>query len=139
MPTQTLEECALNQPLSIVPDATNLASGPGFSTEAGSASNLSNPKAALRRCCAAWKRAYDAHMAQPKASSLDKIFAERNAGEAYRNAMPMLAGCEGIRDFIVCAAHGILIGAIPREQSSQLLYAAQVALAAIRLESKPRK
>jgi hypothetical protein len=62
--------------------------------------------------------------------------AAREAGTAYRNAMPMLAGYEGIRDFIACAAHGILNDAIPLNKSTKLLYAAQVALNALHFEPK---
>jgi hypothetical protein len=87
-----------------------------------------NPKTAVRRCCAAWKRAFDAHVTEHD----NKAWAARPAAEAYCNAMPMLSGYEGVRDFIACAAHGILINAIPQDRTSQLLYAAQVALAALR-------
>jgi hypothetical protein len=53
--------------------------------------------------------------------------------------MPLPVGYEGVRDFIACAAHGILIGAIPPEKSGQLLYAAQVALNALQFAPKPPK
>jgi hypothetical protein len=53
--------------------------------------------------------------------------------------MPPLSNRESIRDFIACAAHGILIGAITPQLSGQLLYAAQVALGALKREQKPRK
>jgi hypothetical protein len=53
--------------------------------------------------------------------------------------MPQLSGRESIRDFIACTAHGILIGAIPPQQSGQLLYAAQVALGSLQREPKPQK
>ena len=107
--------------------ATTLSPGPG--------PNSSNAKAALRRCCAAWQRAFKACKDDPENSD-DKfdIDAARAAAEAYCNAMPLLAGYEGVRDFIACAAHGILIGAIPPEKSSQLLYAAQVALGSLHFE-----
>ncbi|MGO9336088.1 MAG: hypothetical protein ACLPY1_01135 [Terracidiphilus sp.] len=91
-----------------------------------------NPKTAVRRCCAAYDRAYKANFEgkeeQPGAACIARMEGE----EAYRDAMPMLAGYEGVRDFIACAAHGILINAIPQDRTSQLLYAAQVALAALR-------
>ena len=56
--------------------------------------------------------------------------------EAYRNAMPLLVDYEGIRAFLACLSHGILIGAIPIEMSGQLAYAAQVALGTLRGMSK---
>jgi hypothetical protein len=76
-------------------------------------------------------------MSTHKGDNIDRVFAAKPAAEAYCNAMPMLVGYEGVRDFIACAAHGILIGAISREKGGQLLYAAQVALAAVHMERKP--
>ena len=61
------------------------------------------------------------------------------AGSAYRNAMPPLDGHNNIRDFIACVAQGVLLGAIEYRQSSKLLYAAQVALSAIRLRQGTAK
>ena len=85
----------------------------------------STPKAANRRCCAAWQRSFDAYMASAKCiKESNKTFAAIQAGEAYRNAMPLLAGYEGVRDFVACMAHGILIGAIEEDISGRLLYAA---------------
>ena len=122
MPKKSLEERALTLAISHVPNSTTLAPGPGVKP--------SSPKAALRRCCAAWQRAFDAYIEEEgDGDSMDEIFAAKPAGVAYRNAMPMLVGYDGIRDFIACAAHGILIGAIPRDKGSQLLSAARVALA----------
>lgn len=109
--------------LSTLPDASP-SPAPGL--------NASDPKAALRRCCAAWRRAFKAYMddcdSDEETREEDELFAADDAGKAYRSAMPMLVDYEGIRDFIACAAHGILIGAIPADKSGQLLYAAQVAL-----------
>jgi len=94
---------------------------------------------ALKRCCAAWRRAYNAYMENKRGTGSDKYFAAQQASEAYRNAMPPLAGYENIRDFIACLAHGILIEAIPASKSGQLLYAAQVALSTFHCEPKPPK
>jgi hypothetical protein len=69
----------------------------------------------------------------------DKKKAAGVGGLAYREAMPLLSSFEGIRDFIACTAYGILMGAIPQEQSGRVLYAAQVALATLQREPKPRK
>jgi hypothetical protein len=132
MSKKSLEEQALFLAISAVASSTTLSPGPGTSP--------SSPKAALQRCCAAWKRAFNVYMesADPK-NDMENIWAAKDAGEAYCNAMPMLAGYEGARDFIVCAAHGILIGAIPHEKSGQLLYAAQVALNTLQFGPKPPK
>jgi hypothetical protein len=122
MSEKSTTELALFEALSYTPPSTTLSPGPG-----GSASEA---KTALRRCSAAWHRAFKAYMEGDDAtgSCLDTTFAAKDGGKAYCNAMPVLAGYEGIRDFIACAAHGILIGAIPPEKGGQLLYAAQVAL-----------
>jgi hypothetical protein len=96
-------------------------------------------RAAVKRCCAAWQRVFDAYMKNTKGTSTDEIFAAHAAGPAYCRAMPTLAGYESIRDFLACAAHGILINAIPEKRANQLLYAAQVALATLNCEPKSRK
>jgi hypothetical protein len=96
-------------------------------------------RVAIKHCCAAWKRAYDAYMKGKDGSSTTRIFAAYDAGPAFCKAMPPLLGYENIRDFIACAAHGILINAISEKRANQLLYAAQVALVALNCEPKPRK
>jgi hypothetical protein len=94
------------------------------------------PKAALRRCCAAFDRAYKAKFEECK-DDREADFLARTVGQkAFLDAMPMLVGLDGIRGFVACTAHGILINAIPKERASQLLYAAQVALATLRYEPK---
>jgi hypothetical protein len=101
-----------------------------------------NPKrsqAAIKRCCAAWQRAFDAYLETTDGDSTARVVAACEAGPAYCKAMPPLAGYESIRDFIACTAHGILIEAIPQKRANQLLYAAQVALATLYREPKPRK
>jgi hypothetical protein len=130
MSKKSTAEQDVTEAIAPVPYATTHAPGP----ETGPAP--STPKAALRRCCAAWQRSFNAYMGAHKGDSIDKLFAAKDAGEAYCNAMPMLAGYEGVRDFIACAAHGILIGAIPRDRAGQLLYAAQVSLATLHYEPK---
>jgi hypothetical protein len=94
---------------------------------------------ALKRCCAAWKHAYDAYMEGKDGSEFTEVFAAHDAGPAFCKAMPLLVGYENIRDFIACVAHGILINAIPEKRANQLLYAAQVALVSLNYEPKPRK
>lgn len=79
------------------------------------------------RCCKAWRQAYNDEIAR-HSSNRDARIA---ASEAYCLAMPTLSSEESIRDFIACAAHGILLGAFKDRQGSQLLYAAQVASGAI--------
>ncbi|MGA7342980.1 MAG: hypothetical protein WBX18_20430 [Terracidiphilus sp.] len=98
------------------------------------ASGSPTTRAALRRCRAAWRRAYNDYM---KNSRTDNEFiAADEASKAYCGAMPLLAGLDGIRDFIACAAYGILIGAIPANRSGQILYAAQVAFSTLPRDPK---
>jgi hypothetical protein len=122
MSEKSTTELAVFEALSYTPPTTTLAPGPGGST--------SEAKSALRRCCAAWQRSFKAYMEGDDATGgpLDATFAAKDANKAYCNAMPVLAGYEGVRDFVACAAHGLLTGAISPEKGGQLLYAAQVAL-----------
>jgi hypothetical protein len=83
---------------------------------------LSNP--AVSRCCKAWRKAYRAELA---VNGFEWDAAAKGA-EAFRGAMPPLAGRENCRDFIACVAQGILLGVIPEKNGGKLLYAAQIAL-----------
>ena len=93
-------------------------------------------RAAVKRCRAAWQRAFDAYMIKNKRETCANFSAAEKAREAYRNAMPLLVDYEGIRAFLACLSHGILIEAIPIEMSGQLAYAAQVALGTLRSASR---
>jgi hypothetical protein len=111
-------------------------------TPAPPQSSQPNPKAsqaAIKRCMAAWKRVYKESLKYPDPTRTEKALAALYAGPAYCEAMPPLSGYENIRDFIACAAHGILIDAIPEKRANQLLYAAQVALASLNYEPKAPK
>ena len=55
---------------------------------------------AIRRCCAAWQRAYDAFMEDAPPSGFNNLYASQKAAEAHRKAMPQISGHESIRDFI---------------------------------------
>jgi hypothetical protein len=68
--------------------------------------NLHNT--AVSRCCKAWNRAWNASMAHENR----EFTAALDAGAACRDATPSLSGEQNIRDFIACAGHGILFGAI---------------------------
>jgi hypothetical protein len=118
--------------------ATELASVPVISLPALTPGHKQS-RAAIKHCCAAWQRSYDAYMENTKGSGVDRAFAVHHAGRVYCKAMPALVGHENIRDFIACAAHGILIEAIPQKMGNQLLYAAQVALASLKHEMRARK
>jgi hypothetical protein len=91
--------------------------------------------AAVERCCQARDRAIDA--AGPL--GLDKYQIKECGEKAYRAALPHLSGYENIRDFIACISHGVITGDIHPIEAPGLLYAAQVAISALRLEPKEPK
>jgi hypothetical protein len=93
-------------------------------------------QAAIKRCRDAWRRAYNAYMKGKDGDCMAEVFAAHEANPAYCKAMPPLDSFESIRDFIACVAHGILINAIPQKRANQLIYAARVALSALRQEPK---
>jgi hypothetical protein len=99
----------------------------------GSASGAALANPAIARCSDAWISRYQAEMSKSK----DDVLSAHRADASYRDAMPPLLDYEGIRDFIACTAHGMLIGAIPPQDGARLLYAAQVALAT--LHCQPRE
>jgi hypothetical protein len=118
-------------------DETDPATPPSPTLAPDPASNSTSAKAALRRCNAAYQRAHKAFLHQEaRHNPFAVVGAPVAAGKAYCDAMPMLVGEEGIRDFLACAAHGILIGAIKENKGSQLIYAAQVALSLLNLQCK---
>jgi len=82
---------------------------------------------AIARCWEAWKHRFRAEEAKGQGD----VTCAHYADASYRGAMPALVDHESIRDFIACTAHGMLIGAIPCENGTQFLYAAQVALATL--------
>ena len=99
----------------------------------GANAALQNP--AVARCCQAWQRAFQDVMSKKNSESEACLRADK----AFRNAMPALSGEEGIRDFVACATHGLLIGAITEKRATKLLYAAQVATAALARQRNPSR
>jgi hypothetical protein len=90
---------------------------------------------AVARCMKVWDRVIQEEMANGKS----KFCASVEARQPYRDAMPSLFGYENICNFIACVVRGMLIGAIAGEDSTRLLYAAQVALATVpRQPAAPR-
>ncbi len=111
-------------------DAPDLNRGRGTSRRA---------KAAVRRCSRAWWRAYNAYVEEHPDDFFAKVEASNKAATAYFNAMPLLTGDDTVGDFIACISHGIVTGILPQDRSGQLLYAAQVALAAGQRLAKKKK
>ena len=93
-------------------------------------------KAAIRRCRAAWKRAYDICLEEGGDNLMNRSTAANKAAPVYRAAMPALDSLDNVRDFIACTAHGILIEAVPANLAGQLLYSAQVAIGALQCQAK---
>jgi hypothetical protein len=97
------------------------------------AETLSPAVAAVKRCMIAYKQAYSAAGTMGVTNT-----ARHKAGcRAYRMSLPRTESLADIQAFINCIAQGVAIGAFEGPESSQLLYAAQVSLSAIR--RKPAK
>ena len=95
--------------------------------ESGSDSGAAITNSAIARCREAWESRYKAE----KSKGQNNVVAAHHADASYCDAMPPLLDYESIRDFIACTAHGMLIGAIPHQDGTRLLYAAQVALSTL--------
>ncbi len=101
-------------------------------------SSLSNP--AVARCAEAWDRTYHLASIDPEDDSLEPshnnsdFFACQQADIAFRNAMPPLCGYQNIQNFIACVAYARLRKIIYPDDAGELLFAAQVALSAIRAQ-----
>ena len=87
---------------------------------------------AVQLCYLAHKRSLESSRKQ----GLNHYDTKTNACIAYRNAMPDLSGYENIRDFIACVTYGMLFNIIDSIEGPKFLYAAQVAIGALRQEPK---
>jgi hypothetical protein len=83
---------------------------------------------ALTHCKDEWTRAYE--LAQSKGLTAAKAL--RMASVAYKLAMPKMDSLPTIRAAIACVAQGITLEVFDGRDGSQLLYAAQVALAVLK-------
>jgi len=90
---------------------------------------------AVARCMKAWIRTFK----EARAKNKSEYESEKAAIQAYRDAMPSPSGHENIRDFIACVARGMLIGIIVGNDSTKLLYAAQVATGITLRQPAPQK
>jgi hypothetical protein len=90
---------------------------------------------ALDQCRADWQSAYD--LAQSKGLAPAK--AVRMAAVAYKLAMPKMDNLPAIRAAIACIAQGITLEVFDGRDGSQLLYAAQVALATLKAKGVTRQ
>ena len=78
------------------------------------------------RCEEAWNEALAAAIEQGSTQEQ----ARKLAAEAFRESMPRLLGNDNICFFVDCVARGIVLGVFTAQESTRLLYAAQVALSA---------
>lgn len=98
----------------------------------GTGPRISRAEKALAHCKDEWTRAY----ALAKGKGQPPAKALRMATVAYKLAMPNLDSLAAIKAAVACIAQGIRLEVFDGRDGSQLLYAAQVALA---LQSKNRR
>ncbi len=98
---------------------------------------------ALERCVNAWHRNFKLASIDPTDDNLhcaedtdENVFAVEQGANAYRDAMPLLAGYENIRDFIACTAYGILKRIFEFDEGRELLGAAKIAMALLKTQPK---
>ena len=80
--------------------------------------------AAVTRCCNAWLAAHQLALAR----GINPVSARLRGNEAFRRAMPPLAGTENILDYIACVAHGMASRTIVIPLGQALLSAARASL-----------
>ena len=90
---------------------------------------------AVARCARAWMLAYS----EVRLKGDPETSARSRAGIAYRMSMPPLTGSRNVRDFIACTTHGMLFGVLDGDETTRLLYAAQVAHSARRSKNQTKK
>ncbi len=91
--------------------------------------------AAVAHCCEVWELT----RRQARETGNSVVVARVAAHKAFQKSLPPLTGLDNIQNFIACVGHGMLIGAIPTQDGTRLLYAAQVAMAAAhRLATQPQ-
>jgi hypothetical protein len=98
---------------------------------------------ALERCVNAWHRNFKLASINPSDDNLhcvedndENVFAIEQAGNAYRDAMPLLLSYENIRDFIACTTYGTLNRVFDLEECRELLGAAKIAMALLKAQPK---
>lgn len=112
-----------------------LASPTIYAAAAKSARNTTPVQKSVALCKHEWTHAYE--VAKKKGLAPQKAL--RMAAVAYKLAMPKMDDLPSIRAAIACIAHGIQLEVFDGRDGSQLLYAAQVALATHRERGKAAK
>lgn len=90
---------------------------------------------AVQRCLNAGRAAYAA--AQTRHESEYKC--EESFKEVYLEALPDLSTYENVCDFITCVTYAMIIGVMYEKETRSYLYAAQVALSAVRRPTQKAK
>src|ERR1700758_1306245 len=106
--------------------------GPEYDAGPVAASDLDIDNFALQRYRKLYDEAYTAALATGSESD-----ALRAASRVYRDALPPLLGVPYIRCFVAGVTQGMLLGIFSTDETSRLLYAAQVANSALRATPKP--
>jgi hypothetical protein len=91
---------------------------------------LENP--AVARCQVALERAFHAEMD----CSRSRMLARKQARDAFRHALPELSSLENVGNFIACIAYAISVGVFVDGEGAELLYAAQISLKSLALDSR---
>jgi len=94
---------------------------------------MSSVNPAVQRCANAYQQTYSIE----KGKGANSVEAHVAASASYLNLMPDLTGHDSICDFIACTTYAMLHHILRESHSSKILYAAQVALGALR--SKPKE
>lgn len=100
--------------------------------EAPSATQNSTAATALERCWNVYQKEYSAAEAEGKGS----IGCRMAAAAAYRRVLPPADSIGNIQALIACIIQGINLEVYLRRESTQLLYAAHVAITAHRSQGK---
>jgi hypothetical protein len=87
---------------------------------------------AIRRCQSEGKAAFE----KTVAAGGHRIFAEKAFNDAFKAAMPELSNKESIQAFIACVAKGMSLRVITQMEAKPMLYMAQTAISACKLERK---
>jgi hypothetical protein len=91
------------------------------------------PNLVVEICDRKFAEAVDKALKEGQSAKLAKLTGQL----AYSAAMPKLSGAGNIRDFIACVTYAMTLDIIPGKEGTRLLYAAQVAHAA--LTKRPKK
>ena len=89
---------------------------------------------AVAHCQRTWERVYRSVLVKRDSKAL----ALYEAGEAFREALPVLDSYENIRDFIACVTFGIASGVYLEDTGKNLLNAAKVALSVHPAPPRPK-